>query len=129
MSATESPSEFGTGGPATPAGPAPVVRLSAAQRKALAQLCQIHEGSLGPRRFVRALAIYTAAAVACSALILNITDFAGPGYLSVGLLVGALLREVKTLVVSWRFWPMYDAIIDWPRAFHLLKAADGSEGD
>jgi hypothetical protein len=129
MSATESPSEFGTGGPATPAGPAPVVRLSAEQRKVLAQLCQVHEGILGPRQVVRRFAVYTAVAVACGVLVLNITDFAAAGYFSVGLMGGALLREVKTLMVFSRLWPVYEAIIDWPRAFHLLKAADGSEGD
>jgi hypothetical protein len=102
----------------------PSTALSPAQRKALAHLCRLREHGLSPRWFGRRsllLALYIAFILGFSVLLLNMTAFAPPGYLFLGFVLGALLKELRILMVFRRIWPVYEAIIDWPRAFHLLK--------
>jgi hypothetical protein len=61
-------------------------------------------------------------------LVQFMTAFAGPAYLLLGLFVGALLRQLKILMIFRKVWPVYEVIIDWPRAFGLLKEAGKSRG-
>jgi hypothetical protein len=74
------------------------------------------------------LALYIAFTLAFSVLLLNMTAFSPPGYLFLGFVLGALLKDLRGLMLFRRIWPVYEAIIEWPRAFHLLKAVDESRG-
>jgi hypothetical protein len=101
--------------------------LSPAQRKALAEICRLHEHGFTPRRFSRRsllLALYIVFVLAFCVLLQFMTAFAGPAYLFLGFVLGALLKELRILMIFRRVWPVYEAIIDWPRAFGLLRAAD-----
>ena len=130
MSAADMQSEPDTGG-LTPSQGSPLhAALSPAQRKALAHLCRIHERGISPRRFSRRtslLALYIIFILALAVLALNMTAFAGPGYLFLGFVLGALLKDLRILMNFRRIWPVYEEIIDWPRAFHLLKANESSK--
>lgn len=132
MSMPEAGSELDAGEVIEHGRPKPPVLLSPEQRKVLASICHIYEHGLNPRRLSRQsmlLALYIAFTLGFSVLLLNMTAFAPPGYLFLGFVVGALLKDLKVLMAFRRFWPVYDAIIDWPRAFHLMKMSGESKGE
>jgi hypothetical protein len=60
-------------------------------------------------------------------LLLKITAFAPPAYLFLGFILGMLLTNFGMLMLFRRLCPVYEAIIEWPRAFRLLKEADPSQ--
>ena len=114
-----------------PRNPEPTMVLIPAQRKALVQLCRLHEQGYDPRRLGRRsllLSLYIAFTLAFSVLLLNMTAFAPPAYIFLGFVLSALLNNLRLLGGSRAIWPVYEAIIDWPRAFHLLKKVDESVG-
>src|SRR4051812_45584719 len=106
-------SELDTLGVPHPRGPEPPILLSSTQRKDLAQICRLRERGLRPQWFSRRsllLALYIAFTLAFSVLLLNMTAFAPPGYLFLGFVLGALLKDLKILLVFRRIWPVYEAI-------------------
>jgi hypothetical protein len=103
--------------PALEHPPTPIV-FSLAQRKALASLCRLHEQGIHPRWFSRrslALALYIGCVLTISVQILHMTVLAAPGYLFLGFVLGALLKDLRVLMQFRAVWPVYDAVIDWAR--------------
>lgn len=128
MSTAGAAPERGTAEAGTRRGAEGPISLDPAQRKALADLCRLHERGISPGRFSRRtllVAGYIAFALGFCVLLQFMTAFAGPAYLLLGFVLGALLKELRVLMVFRRIWPVYEAIIDWPRAFQLLKASAG----
>lgn len=118
--------EAGTSGAAEPP-----ISLSPVQRKALADLCRFHERGISPKRFswrTLLLALYVAFALGFCVLLQFMTAFAGPAYLLLGFILGTLLKDLRILMIFRRIWPVYDAIIDWPRAFQFLREIGKSRG-
>jgi hypothetical protein len=112
--------------------------LSPAQRTALANICRLHERGVSPKRFnwrTHLFTLYIAFALGFCVLLQFMTAFAGPAYLLLGFVLGVLLKELRGLMSFRQVWPVYEAIIDWPRAFGLLKpvdrprSGDGFQGD
>jgi len=129
MSMSHKKSEFEAMALLDPERPTPPILLSRAQRRALAQICKLHEQGVNGRWLSRRslmFTLYIAFNLVFSVLLLNMTAFAPAGYLFLGFVLGAHLKDLKTLVVIRRFWPVYDVIIDWPRAFHILKKSGES---
>lgn len=111
-----------------PKPPPPPIPFSPEQRKALAQICLIHERGLNARRIsLRSLliALYILFCLGFSVLLVEITAFAGPAFLLLGFVVGALLTNLRILLTFRRIWPVYDSVIDWPKAHLLLKSSSG----
>jgi hypothetical protein len=131
MGMTAVDTELDAGESGQPRGSEPPTALSPAQQKALAHLCQLHERGLSPRRFSRRsllIALYIAFTLGFAVLLLPMAAFAPPGYLFLGFVLGALLKELRILMIFRRIWPVYETIIDWPRAYHLLKSSGEPRG-
>lgn len=131
MNVADEQSKLAAGSLTPLADPTLNAKFSVEQRRALAHLCQIHERGLNPRQLNRRsllLAVYILLTLGFAVLLLNMTAFAAPGYFFLGYIVGALLQNLRILMVFRRIWPVYERIIDWPRAFNLLKAAGKLEG-
>lgn len=131
MSTSGARSESGAADVLDPQHPEPPVLLSSEQRKALVHICQIHEKGLNPRWFSRRsllVALYIAFTLAFSVLLRHMTAFASPCYLLLGFMLGGLLNYLRILVNLRRIWPVYEAIIDWPKACQLLKNSGETSG-
>ena len=100
--------------------------LSSEQRAVLDQLCLYHEKGLSyPSVIVKRwrVAILIPCLVAAAACLVA---FAGriPPFISTficGLVLGAILRDVRYSCVVKRLWPIYEAIIDWKIADRLRR--------
>jgi hypothetical protein len=108
-----------------PQRPERQVFLSPEQRKALAYLCQVHECGISLRRLNRRsllVVLYITFTLVLSVLIVNMTAYAPASYLLLGFALGGFLHNLRILMIFRRIWPVYEAIIDWPKALRLLKA-------
>lgn len=132
MSTAEAGSELGAAEAGTHGAAESPISLSPAHRKALADLCWLHERGISPKQFgwrTLLLALYIAFALGFCVLLQFMTAFAGPANLILGFVLGAMLKQLVIWMNFRRVWPVYDAIIDWPRAFGLLKEVGKSRSD
>lgn len=99
--------------------------LSSEQRKALADLCQLHERGLGGDwlgRTTLRLVVRATILTGIAAILLNLMAYSPLAYVFPAFLLGVLLRDLVHLLAVRRVWPLYEAVIDWGRAARLLEA-------